>query len=152
MLKNVLPKLKFISYQNQWYHTKLCFNINLTMRGLPSNMKSSSHETWQTSLLFLKPLQMQNLKRKKWGGHGILCPPRLKKWGDTSPVSPTKLRPCSDLHNYYLQISIFSNYTMLVYDDDGQKEYLLMFCFSVRSSSVPTLHAPTNSYPVMCYV
>jgi len=41
---------------------------------------------------------------------------------------------------------------MLVYDDDGQKEYLLMFCFSVRSSSVPTLHAPTNSYPVMCYV
>jgi len=23
----------------------------------------------------------------------MLCPPRLKKWGDTSPVSPTKLRP-----------------------------------------------------------
>jgi len=28
------------------------------------------------------------------GGHGILCRPRQKKWGDTSPVSPTKLRPC----------------------------------------------------------
>ena len=28
-----------------------------------------------------------------WVGHGILCPSRLKKWGDTSPVSPTKLRP-----------------------------------------------------------
>jgi len=26
------------------------------------------------------------------GGHGVLCPPRLKKWGDTSTVSPTKLR------------------------------------------------------------
>jgi len=24
--------------------------------------------------------------------HGILCSPCLKKWGDTSPVSPTKLR------------------------------------------------------------
>jgi len=34
-----------------------------------------------------------NLYDKKVGGHGILCPPRLKKWGDTSPVSPTKLRP-----------------------------------------------------------
>jgi len=33
-------------------------------------------------------------KEKKVGEHGILCPPRLKKWGDTSPVSPTKLRPC----------------------------------------------------------
>jgi len=30
---------------------------------------------------------------RKGGGHGILCPPRLKKWGDTSPVSPTKLHP-----------------------------------------------------------
>ena len=35
-------------------HTKLCFNINLAMCGLPSNMKSSSHKTRQTSLLFLK--------------------------------------------------------------------------------------------------
>ena len=34
-----------------------------------------------------------NPMRKKWGGHGILCLPRLRKWRDTSPVSPTKLRP-----------------------------------------------------------
>ena len=27
------------------------------------------------------------------GGHGILCPPVWKSWGDTSAVSPTKLRP-----------------------------------------------------------
>ena len=32
-------------------------------------------------------------KEKKVGGHGILCPPRLEKWVDTSPVSPTKLCP-----------------------------------------------------------
>jgi len=32
---------------------------------------------------------------KKVEGHGILCPPRLKKWGDTSSVLPTKLRPYS---------------------------------------------------------
>jgi len=71
------------------------FQHNLALCGPLSNMNSSSHKTWQTSLLFLKPRQIQNLKRKKCGGHGILCPPRLKKWGDTSPVSPTKLRPWS---------------------------------------------------------
>jgi len=31
---------------------------------LPSNMKTSSHKTRQTSLLFFKPLQIQNLKKK----------------------------------------------------------------------------------------
>jgi len=56
-------------------------------------MISTSHKTWQTSLLFLELLQIQNLKRKS-GGHRILCPPHLKKFGVTSPVSPTKLRPC----------------------------------------------------------
>jgi len=29
-------------------------------------------------------------KEKKVGGHGILHPHRLKKWGDTSPVSLRK--------------------------------------------------------------
>jgi len=29
--KIILLKLKFIKYQNQWYHTKFCFNINLAM-------------------------------------------------------------------------------------------------------------------------
>jgi len=32
-------------------------------------------------------------KEKKVGGYGILYPRRLKQWGDTSSVSPTKLRP-----------------------------------------------------------
>jgi len=55
------------------------------------NMISTSHKTWQTSLLFLELLQIQNLKRKS-GGTSHIMPPHLKKWGDTSPVSP-KLRP-----------------------------------------------------------
>ena len=38
------------------------------------NMISTSLKTWQTSLLFLELLQIQNLKRKS-GGHRILCPP-----------------------------------------------------------------------------
>ena len=58
------------------------------------DMKRTSYKTWQTSLLFLEPLQIQNLKRKSGGEHGILYHPHHKKWGDTSPVSPTKLRPC----------------------------------------------------------
>jgi len=29
MLKIILSKLKFINYQNQWYDTKLCFNMTL---------------------------------------------------------------------------------------------------------------------------
>ena len=37
-----------------------------------SNMISTSHKTWQTSLLFLELLQIQ---QKKWGEHRILCPP-----------------------------------------------------------------------------
>ena len=77
------------------------------MCGLPSNMKNSSHEMWQTSLLFLKPLQIQNLKRKKWGEHGILCPPIWKRGGTrvSHQVAPmlvfdfrlftaTRCRPC----------------------------------------------------------
>jgi len=78
--------------EGKWYFTKLCCNMNLAMCNLPSNMKSSSHKTWQASLLFLKPLQIQNLKRKKWGDMAIYIPPRLKKWGDTGNVSPTKFR------------------------------------------------------------
>ena len=88
MLKIILSKLKFMNWQNQWYHTKLCFNINLAMCGLPSNLKSSLHKTWQTLLLFLKPLQIQNLTKKKWGGHGILCPPPSEKVEGTRPPCP----------------------------------------------------------------
>jgi len=51
------------------------------------NMKNTSRKMWQTSLLFLEPLKIQKLKRKS-GGHDILYPPHLKKWGDIPPVSP----------------------------------------------------------------
>ena len=57
MLTIILSKLNFINWQNQWYHTKLCFNMNLAMCNLPPNMKSSSHKTWQPSFIFFKLLQ-----------------------------------------------------------------------------------------------
>ena len=38
-------------------------------------MKSTSHKTWQMSLLFLELLQIQNLKRKSGGGTRPPCPP-----------------------------------------------------------------------------
>ena len=50
--------------------------------------KSSSYKTWQISLLFLKPLQMQNLKRKKVGGQGTLCPPPSGKVGAPHQIAP----------------------------------------------------------------
>ena len=87
MLKIILSKLKFTNQQNQWYHTKQCFNNNLTMYGLPFNMKSSSHKTWQTPLLFLKSLQIQNLKRKMWGDTAYYVAP-VRKSGGTRPPCP----------------------------------------------------------------
>ena len=45
-----------------------------TWLGVTSNMISTSHKTWQTSLLFLELLQIQNLK--------------IKSGVNTSPVSP----------------------------------------------------------------
>ena len=56
------------------------------MCGLPSNMNSSLHETWQT-ILFLNPLQSQNLKRKKWGDMAYYAPPAWKS-GGTRPLCP----------------------------------------------------------------
>ena len=38
------------------------------------------------SFLFLQPLQIQNLKRKMWGGHSILCPPSEKVGGHVPRV------------------------------------------------------------------
>ena len=65
------------------------------MCGLPSSMKTSSHKTWQTSLLFLKPLQIkrEKSKEKKVGGQSILCLPRLKKWGEHVPRVPHLVAP-----------------------------------------------------------
>jgi len=84
-----------------------CFSINLTMCGLPSIMNSSSHKTWQT-FLFLNPLQIQNLKRKKWWDMACYAPLRLKMWGDTSPVSHTKLRPWLNYGNSPQQTQLFT--------------------------------------------
>jgi len=51
----------------------------------------------------MKPLQIQNLKRKKWGDMAYYVP-QSEKVGDTSPVSPTKLRPWlqEKLQGYFL--------------------------------------------------
>ena len=54
---------------------KLTESSNTTPNSVPastwlcvtSNMISTSHKTWQTSLLFLELLQIQNLKRKSGG-------------------------------------------------------------------------------------
>ena len=58
-----------------------------------SNMKSTSHKTWQMSLLFLELLQIQNLKRKI-GGHGILyppCPPPNCAHAPAAPIGARKI-------------------------------------------------------------
>jgi len=71
------------------------FNITLavstsTWLRVTSNMKSSSHKTRQTTLCSIfETSPNEKPKEKKVGGHGILYPHRLKKWGDTFPVSPT---------------------------------------------------------------
>jgi len=62
------------------------------MYGSPFNMKSSSHKTWQTPLLFLKSLQIQNLERKKWGTWHIMSPPSEKVGGHV-PRVPHQIAP-----------------------------------------------------------
>jgi len=62
------------------------------MYGLPCNMKSSSPKTRQTSFLFLKPLQMQNLKKKVGGTWHILLPPSEKVGGHV-PRVPHQIAP-----------------------------------------------------------
>ena len=52
-----------------------------------SKMISTPHKTWQTSLLFLELLQIQNLKRKSGGTSHIMSPP-LEKAGRTRPPCP----------------------------------------------------------------
>jgi len=108
--------------------------MNLAMCNLPSNMKSSSHKTWQTSLLFLKPLQIQNLKRKKVGEQGILYPPTWKSGGTRPPCSPPN---CA--HAYY------NSPVWYVLNLYGKKIILLiaieyfMFLFPFKDKSVRLL-------------
>jgi len=99
MLKIILSKLKCINKQNPVIpqHTKLRFNMNLAMYNLPSNLKSSLHKMWQTLLLFLKPLQIHNLKRKKWGDMAYYIPATWKSGGTRPPCSPPN---CAHVPNH----------------------------------------------------
>jgi len=54
------------------------------------------------SHLFFKPLQIQTYD-KKVGGHGILCPPRLKKWGTHVPRVPHQIAPMREEQHLYLR-------------------------------------------------
>jgi len=56
-----------------------------------SNMKSTSHKTLQTSLLFLELLQIQNLQKKVGGTWYIIS--HLKKWGEHVPRVPHQIAP-----------------------------------------------------------
>jgi len=88
-------------------HQTLFQHQHLATCNLPSNMKSSSHKTWQTSLIFLKPLQIQNLIRKKCGGHGILYPLTWKSGGHV-PRVPHQIAPMSALERICLGCSSLS--------------------------------------------
>ena len=61
-----------------------------------SNVKSSSHKTWQTSYLVLKPLQIQTLREKSGGTWHIIYPPPLKKWWGHVPRVPHQIAPMLD--------------------------------------------------------
>ena len=74
------------------------------MCGLPSIMKSSSHKTWQTSLLFLKPLQTQNLKRKKWGDMTYYVLPSEKMRGTRPPCPPPNCAHVSSNQRPYIRV------------------------------------------------
>jgi len=75
------------------------------MYGLPPNLKSSSHKTWQTSLLLLKPLQIQNLKRTKWGDMAYYVPPSEKVGGHVPRVGRSE-NPLSH-HLWVAMLSFF---------------------------------------------
>jgi len=47
-----------------------------------------------TNITFIfKTPPITKLKEKKVGGHGILCPTRLKKWGGHVPRIPQQIAP-----------------------------------------------------------
>jgi len=51
-------------------------------------IKSSSHKLWQTLLLYLKPLQIQDLKIKMWGTCSAGFTYRLHRLKPTGPQDP----------------------------------------------------------------
>ena len=75
--------------------------------------------------------------RKKWGGHGILYP-TWKSGGNTSPVSPTKLRPCSDtLYNRVLKLKLLRRPLWRCRNNGGTWTLLetgFTYCFLIKVS------------------
>jgi len=69
-----------------------------------SNMISTSHKTWQTSLLFLELLQIQNLKRKSGGNIAYYVPPTWKSGGARPPCPPPN---CARACNYYYERAVW---------------------------------------------
>jgi len=55
--------------------------------------QNSSHKNATDITFSFETSRIQNLKTKKWGVHGILCPPRLKKLGGHVPRVPHQIAP-----------------------------------------------------------
>ena len=62
-----------------------------------SNMKSSSHKTWQTSLLYLKTSPNTKPKEKKVGGTWHIMSPSSEKLGGHVPRVPHQIAPMATL-------------------------------------------------------
>ena len=110
--------------------------MNLAMYNLPSNLKSSLHKTWQTLLLFLKPLQIQTLKRKKWGTWHIISP-HLKKWGIRLPYSPPN---CAHVTNHDFGPDYKQHQPKL--HGSPPSKYTLYWTFCHRSRFLSNLRLP----------
>jgi len=59
-----------------------------TLLCVTPNMKNSSHKTWQTLYLVLKPLQIQTLREKSGGDMAYYVPPVQKSGGTRPPCPP----------------------------------------------------------------
>jgi len=99
-------------------------------------LESSLHKTWQTLLLFLKPLQIQTLKRKKWGDMGYHIP-HLKKWGTRPPYSPPN---CAHVTNHDFDPDYKLHQPKL--HGSPSSEYTLYWTFFHRSRFLSNLRLP----------
>jgi len=66
-------------------------------------------------------------KEKKVGGTWHIMPPSLKKWGDTYPVSPTKLRPCVHHCAAFIRLINFFLFSVSCLHQNLMLEYLHFF-------------------------
>jgi len=62
--------------------------MNLDMYNLPSNMKSSSHKTWKTSLISETSPNTKPEEKKVGWDMACYIPPSWKSGGATFPMSP----------------------------------------------------------------